>query len=79
VELDRAQHLSDPVAHRRDRRKDQLLQENGYFVLRFLAEDVGTELDAVLASGATPRKVLGAPRVLHVEAMKAWQPVPRRA
>ena len=48
VELDGAQHLSDPVAYRRDRRKDQLLQENGYFVLRFLAEDVGKELDAVL-------------------------------
>jgi very-short-patch-repair endonuclease len=25
-----------------------LLQENGYFVLRFLAEDVGKELDTVL-------------------------------
>jgi very-short-patch-repair endonuclease len=25
-----------------------LLQENGYFVLRFLAEDVGKELDATL-------------------------------
>jgi superfamily II DNA or RNA helicase/very-short-patch-repair endonuclease len=48
VELDGAQHLGDPVAYRRDRRKDQLLQENGYFVLRFLAEDVGKELDAVL-------------------------------
>ncbi|MGH9204000.1 MAG: endonuclease domain-containing protein, partial [Vicinamibacterales bacterium] len=47
-ELDGAQHLADPVAYRRDRRKDQLLQENGYFVLRFLAEDVGKELDAVL-------------------------------
>jgi very-short-patch-repair endonuclease len=42
------QHLSDPVAYRRDRRKDQLLQENGYFVMRFLAEDVGKELDVVL-------------------------------
>jgi hypothetical protein len=42
------QNLADPVAYRRDRRKDQLLQENGYFVLRFLAEDVGKELDAVL-------------------------------
>jgi very-short-patch-repair endonuclease len=41
LELDGGQHLADPVAHRRDRRKDQLLQENGYFVLRFLAEDVG--------------------------------------
>jgi very-short-patch-repair endonuclease len=48
LELDGAQHLTDPVAYRRDRRKDQLLQENGYFVLRFLAEDVGKELDAVL-------------------------------
>ena len=35
-------------AYRRDRRKDQLLQENGYFVLRFLAEDVGKNLDLVL-------------------------------
>jgi very-short-patch-repair endonuclease len=48
VELDGAQHLADPVAYRRDRRKDQLLQENGYLVLRFLAEDVGKELDMVL-------------------------------
>ena len=48
VELDGAQHLNDPDAYRRDRRKDALLQENGYFVLRFLAEDVGKHLDAVL-------------------------------
>lgn len=48
VEVDGAQHLADAVAYRRDRRKDQLLQENGYFVLRFLAEDVGKELDLVL-------------------------------
>jgi len=48
VELDGAQHLADPTAYRRDRRKDQLLQENGYLVLRFLAEDVGKELDMVL-------------------------------
>ncbi|HUE88597.1 MAG TPA: DUF559 domain-containing protein [Vicinamibacterales bacterium] len=50
VELDGAQHLGDPVAYRRDRRKDQLLQENGYLVLRFLAEDVGKELERVLDS-----------------------------
>ena len=47
IELDGGQHLADPIAYRRDRRKDQLLQENGYFV-RFLAEDVGKDLDAVL-------------------------------
>lgn len=34
--------------YRRDRRKDQLLQENGYLVLRFLAGDLGKELDTVL-------------------------------
>jgi very-short-patch-repair endonuclease len=48
LEIDGAQHLGDPVAYRRDRRKDHLLQENGYLVLRFLAEDVGKELDVVL-------------------------------
>jgi very-short-patch-repair endonuclease len=48
VELDGAQHLADAEAYRRDRRKDALLQENGYFVLRFLAEDVGKHLDTVL-------------------------------
>jgi len=36
------------VAYRRDRRKDQLLQENGYLVLRYLAEDLAKELDSVL-------------------------------
>ena len=48
IELDGAQHLADADAYRRDRRKDHLLQENGYFVLRFLAEDVGKDLDRVL-------------------------------
>jgi superfamily II DNA or RNA helicase/very-short-patch-repair endonuclease len=48
IELDGAQHLADATSYRRDRRKDLLLQENGYRVLRFLAEDVGKELDAVL-------------------------------
>ncbi|OGV46889.1 MAG: restriction endonuclease subunit R [Lentisphaerae bacterium GWF2_57_35] len=48
IELDGPQHLADAEAYRRDRRKDALLQENGYFVLRFLAEDVGKQLDRVL-------------------------------
>ena len=48
IELDGAQHLESVDAYRRDRRKDQLLQQNGYFVLRFLAEDVGRNLDMVL-------------------------------
>jgi very-short-patch-repair endonuclease len=52
IELDGAQHLADADAYRRDREKDAQLQEQGYFVLRFLAEDLartlGTILDAVL-------------------------------
>ena len=48
IELDGAQHLENADAYRRDRRKDLLLQENGYIVLRFLAEDVGKHLDSVL-------------------------------
>jgi very-short-patch-repair endonuclease len=50
VELDGPRHLSDPQAYRRDRRKDLLLQQNGYMVLRFLPEDVCTQLDDVLDS-----------------------------
>ena len=48
IELDGGQHLGDTDAYRRDRRKDALLQENGYLVLRFLTEDVGKHLDQVL-------------------------------
>ena len=48
IELDGSQHLDSPEAYRRDRRKDQLLQEHGYFVLRFLAEDVAKQLDTIL-------------------------------
>lgn len=48
VEIDGTQHLGNRDAYRRDRRKDALLQEHGYLVLRFLAEDIGHELDNVL-------------------------------
>jgi superfamily II DNA or RNA helicase/very-short-patch-repair endonuclease len=48
IELDGQQHLADAEAYRRDRRKDAALQEHGYFVLRFLAEDLGKRLDDVL-------------------------------
>jgi superfamily II DNA or RNA helicase/very-short-patch-repair endonuclease len=67
VEIDGPQHLSDPVAYRRDRRKDRVLQEHAYFVLRFLAEDVGTELDGVLDAilRAVSRRRSTIPLVLH--------------
>jgi len=48
VELDGGQHLADAEAYRRDRRKDVALQEHGYFVLRFLGEDLAKRLDDVL-------------------------------
>jgi len=48
IEIDGPQHLADPVAYRRDRRKDALLQENGCHVLRFLTEDLAKFLDATL-------------------------------
>ena len=62
IELDRTECLSDTEAYRRDRHKDQLLQMNGYWVLRFLAEDVGKALDRVLdtimsAMGRTRRQM----------------------
>jgi len=48
IELDGGQHLGDPATYRRDRRKDAALQENGYFILRFLCEDLGKNLNLVL-------------------------------
>jgi very-short-patch-repair endonuclease len=48
IEIDGALHLGDAEAYRRDRRKDRLLQEHGYTVLRFLAEDLARDLDAIL-------------------------------
>ena len=48
VEIDGARHFDDKDAYRRDRRKDELLQGEGYFVLRFLAEDVLSDLDIVI-------------------------------
>ena len=48
IEVDGPQHLESVDAYRRDRQKDALLQENGIFVLRFLAEDIGSRLDDIL-------------------------------
>ncbi|MFA7233206.1 MAG: DEAD/DEAH box helicase family protein [Terrimicrobiaceae bacterium] len=50
VEIDGPQHLADEEAWRRDRRKDALLQQHGYFILRFLAGDAGRQLDGMLDS-----------------------------
>lgn len=68
LELDGAQHLASIDSYRRDRRKDLLLQQNGYLVLRFLAEDLGKRLDQVLDS------ILGA--IVHQTAGRASQMKP---
>jgi very-short-patch-repair endonuclease len=48
IELDGGQQFANEDACRRDRRKDALLQKHGYFVLRFLVQDIGAQLDHVL-------------------------------
>jgi superfamily II DNA or RNA helicase/very-short-patch-repair endonuclease len=50
LEIDGDQHFADADAYRRDRRKDYLLQENGYLVIRFLAGDLGKRLDDIVDS-----------------------------
>jgi very-short-patch-repair endonuclease len=40
VEIDGVHHFSDPACYRRDREKDLLMQAEGLFVIRLLAEDV---------------------------------------
>lgn len=48
VEVDGHFHFQDTAAYRRDRRKDDLMQRHGLFVLRFLAEDVPGRLDGIV-------------------------------
>jgi hypothetical protein len=48
VEVDGWFHFQDPQAYRRDRRKDWELQQRGYVVLRFLADDIVPRLEEVL-------------------------------
>ena len=49
IEIDGSHHFANRDAYRRDRRKDELLQENGYFFLRFLADDVMNNLGEVMS------------------------------
>lgn len=48
IEIDGDFHFAERENYRRDRRKDLLLQQAGYIVLRFLAEDVIKCVDLVL-------------------------------
>jgi very-short-patch-repair endonuclease len=62
VELDGYYHFRDAAAYRRDRRKDALLQEHGWFVLRFLAEDVVSDPGAVVSQIERTLARRGAPQ-----------------
>lgn len=48
VEIDGYFHFQDPDRYRRDRRKDLILQQQGFLVIRFLAEDVVSDLGSIL-------------------------------
>ena len=50
IRLDAMADMADVEAYRRARREDALLQRKGYRIVRFLAEDVCTRLDATLDS-----------------------------
>jgi hypothetical protein len=70
--IDGGLHLEDPVAYRRDRRKDRLVQENDFLMLRFLAEDaedIAKDLDAMLA--AVPRSVTSRCRAIPLRSVAA--------
>lgn len=49
IEIDGFYHFNDQEAYRRDRRKDFELQKHGYFVLRFLPDEITMDLDVVLS------------------------------
>jgi very-short-patch-repair endonuclease len=48
LEVDGYHHFRDAIAYRRDRKKDLILQELGYLVVRVLASDVVEEFEHVL-------------------------------
>lgn len=47
IELDGHYHFGSLDHYRRDRRKDRLLQQHGFLVLRFLSEDVVRDLEGI--------------------------------
>jgi very-short-patch-repair endonuclease len=48
IELDGHYHFQSLDNYRRDRRKDRLLQQQGFLILRFLSEDVVRDLEGIL-------------------------------
>ena len=50
VEIDGYYHFQNVEAYRRDRRKDVLLQKQGYLIVRFLADDIVSQLEVILST-----------------------------
>jgi very-short-patch-repair endonuclease len=50
IEIDGVHHFADPACYRRDRRKDLLLQTQGFVVVRLLAEDVVRDVRAAVTA-----------------------------
>jgi very-short-patch-repair endonuclease len=50
IEIDGVHHFADPDCYRRDRRKDLLLQTQGFVVVRLLAEDVVRDVRAAVTA-----------------------------
>jgi hypothetical protein len=64
VEIDGWHHFEDPDGYRRDRAQDERMKQAGYFVMRFLTEDVDDRLASTLdqiANVLTERRASGAP------------------
>ncbi|TMQ27716.1 MAG: DUF559 domain-containing protein [Deltaproteobacteria bacterium] len=53
VEIDGWYHFREPQGYRRDRAKDVLLQRAGFFVMRFLAEDIEDRIASIIDEIAT--------------------------
>jgi len=69
VEIDGYHHFLDPERFRRDRRKDLALQRAGYWVARFLEEDVVPRYEDILKTIETlmdaRRQEAAAQRTMH--------------
>lgn len=50
IEIDGVHHFADPDCYRRDRKKDLLLQTQGFVVVRLLAEDVVRDVRAAVTA-----------------------------
>jgi hypothetical protein len=50
VEIDGYYHFTSPDNYRRDRRKDLVLQQRGFLVVRYLAEDIVPRMGEILQS-----------------------------